>query len=1179
MKRLIVSFFILNVVSFAQTDVSGTISSNTTWDASGSPYTITGNTVIMDGVTLTIDPGVTVIFNQSVSLGALNGGTLIAQGAEEDSIYFRLSDTNSDNNSDAIIFNLGSVGTTVATDTNYVSGSVFSYVYLKVQVQLNENLLINNSTISAKFIDDTWNNNNALIINNSKIKNIVNLAYPNYQKDLDLFLYNSIIDSVSYVFNNSYNGMFKANNSHFYRIGQLCLNETSWSDQEIIVENCTFDGLGRFYSTGSYNKEADISITNSTFNNIGQESGNYDFRTFILGEGQIEIQNSRFNNITGSFIGRGDYYADNFFTHENFSNIEISNSVFSNGDSYYFIEQNEFNYTGQINLTNNLFIDFESNIFFLADVLDAQNNALYDINSNYLLYLNDGSTITQDLNDNYWGTKSSLVIDSLIYDFYDDPNFNTPIANYTPFLLAPPDSLVGLPSSITNISLKTDSTYQTTLTENIDPGDTLFIELTGVDTDSLYKGLSVVWVVNIQTQDTIYITLIESSEMSGLYRGSVFTGVNTDNIHDIIEGQDGQMLEIISRMNFNQRVTVFIGDRVMQVQNLDIGRDEDLQHLVSHTPNINFRYYDSAGETQTYTLIQVSDDPIFSSSVMWSGSFFTSDTSFGYNGEPLEDGFTYYLRVKVGAGSFYSNWSYLTFRMNTKPTAPILVYPINNEVFIPPVELQVLNTTDAEDDTITYSFNVYSNVTLTTKVDSATAVAEGTDTTSWQITTILFDNEQYFWTVSSNDSYEESVILDTGLFLININNDAPETFILSMPLVDTEVQNLSPVFIWHPANDPDPIDTVYYKLMLDTPDPGVVIFEVGADTSFQVTNALMDNTEYFWQVTAEDVIGFQTINEGGYQTFYTNVSNDPPSASTLVAPLNGSIQTGLTPNFYWTEAVDPDPLDHVSYTMNWWPLGVLPYITSINTDSTGATPDEDIPDNAQFGWMVVANDMHDSQSSSDTSYFYTDAFPEPPLNFATVFPENNVEGLATEVEFVWEETDDPDPIEEISYRIVYASDWEDSSTYIYSETIQDTSLIISLADNSQYYWLVEALDSDGFIVGSNDNTPNTIVVGTLSIDGDLIPIEFALHQNYPNPFNPVTTLRYDLPENGHVNIIIYDMMGRQVKTLVSQSQDAGYKSVIWNAANDYGKPVSAGIYLYQIQAGEYISTKKMVLLK
>jgi len=125
-------------------------------------------------------------------------------------------------------------------------------------------------------------------------------------------------------------------------------------------------------------------------------------------------------------------------------------------------------------------------------------------------------------------------------------------------------------------------------------------------------------------------------------------------------------------------------------------------------------------------------------------------------------------------------------------------------------------------------------------------------------------------------------------------------------------------------------------------------------------------------------------------------------------------------------------------------------------------------------------------------------------------------------------------------------------------------------------------DSFTFTVCDNslcDTATVQITIHALSIDETSLPTEYAIHQNYPNPFNPITTLRYDLPENSLVNIIIYDMLGREVKTLINQTQDAGYKSVVWNATNDYGKPVSAGIYLYQIQAGEYISTKKMVLLK
>jgi hypothetical protein len=102
---------------------------------------------------------------------------------------------------------------------------------------------------------------------------------------------------------------------------------------------------------------------------------------------------------------------------------------------------------------------------------------------------------------------------------------------------------------------------------------------------------------------------------------------------------------------------------------------------------------------------------------------------------------------------------------------------------------------------------------------------------------------------------------------------------------------------------------------------------------------------------------------------------------------------------------------------------------------------------------------------------------------------------------------------------------------------------------------------------------------TLSQKIGVIPAAYALHQNYPNPFNPVTTLRYDLPTEDYVTIIIYDLSGREINQLVNTNQPAGQKSVQWNATDMHGKPVSAGVYLYQIQAGEFIQTRKMVLLK
>ena len=94
-----------------------------------------------------------------------------------------------------------------------------------------------------------------------------------------------------------------------------------------------------------------------------------------------------------------------------------------------------------------------------------------------------------------------------------------------------------------------------------------------------------------------------------------------------------------------------------------------------------------------------------------------------------------------------------------------------------------------------------------------------------------------------------------------------------------------------------------------------------------------------------------------------------------------------------------------------------------------------------------------------------------------------------------------------------------------------------------------------------------------------LPKKIVLSQAYPNPFNPATTISYRLLDANHVRVDIYDMVGNKVCTLVNQRQDAGTRSILWNAINDRGQPVAAGVYLYTVQAGGDWISKKMVLLK
>jgi hypothetical protein len=94
-----------------------------------------------------------------------------------------------------------------------------------------------------------------------------------------------------------------------------------------------------------------------------------------------------------------------------------------------------------------------------------------------------------------------------------------------------------------------------------------------------------------------------------------------------------------------------------------------------------------------------------------------------------------------------------------------------------------------------------------------------------------------------------------------------------------------------------------------------------------------------------------------------------------------------------------------------------------------------------------------------------------------------------------------------------------------------------------------------------------------------VPHTFDLHQNYPNPFNPITTIQYDIPERVQVQIIIYNMVGHEIKSLLNEYQNPGLNSVKWDATNNHGKTVSAGLYIYKISVGNYQKSRKMVLLK
>ena len=136
-----------------------------------------------------------------------------------------------------------------------------------------------------------------------------------------------------------------------------------------------------------------------------------------------------------------------------------------------------------------------------------------------------------------------------------------------------------------------------------------------------------------------------------------------------------------------------------------------------------------------------------------------------------------------------------------------------------------------------------------------------------------------------------------------------------------------------------------------------------------------------------------------------------------------------------------------------------------------------------------------------------------------------------------------------------------------TRTWYDVSSVCFLNENvgwvSGDYGLILATNNGGGIVGIQ---PNEII--------SYLPNTYLLSQNYPNPFNPSTTIKWQMPKAGLVTLKIYDVLGREVTILVNEELNAGNHETVFDASH-----FSSGVYFYQIKAGDYINTKKMILVK
>ena len=233
------------------------------------------------------------------------------------------------------------------------------------------------------------------------------------------------------------------------------------------------------------------------------------------------------------------------------------------------------------------------------------------------------------------------------------------------------------------------------------------------------------------------------------------------------------------------------------------------------------------------------------------------------------------------------------------------------------------------------------------------------------------------------------------------------------------------------------------------------------------------------------------------------------------------------------------------------------------------------------------------ENGTDHTAFMGEAFNVPPNPVALIGPADEtvltIDGTNadTETGIFWTNGSDPDgtPVEYILELIVENTgdtlDTVLTTSNIFFENQEFLDYMVdSEVTHLDIIWNVYTFDGfDG--VGSSNGPWSLMIDGgwALNVDNSTIPEVFALHNNYPNPFNPTTNIGYDIPELSKVSIDIYNIAGNKVKTLVSKEHQPGRYKVQWNATNESGAPVATGMYIYKIRAKDFVSVKKLLLMK
>lgn len=240
--------------------------------------------------------------------------------------------------------------------------------------------------------------------------------------------------------------------------------------------------------------------------------------------------------------------------------------------------------------------------------------------------------------------------------------------------------------------------------------------------------------------------------------------------------------------------------------------------------------------------------------------------------------------------------------------------------------------------------------------------------------------------------------------------------------------------------------------------------------------------------------------------------------------------------------------------------------------------------------LTVENPL--GYSCSDTTQVTVTPINDFPKPFDLISPSDSThindlrkstENQMKSIHFIWSQSENVDKIngDSIVYEFYLGVDPLPENNRLMTTT-SDTSYDYESGDqmgSNCYFWSVKAKDNHNSFIWASHTWSLINITSVQDQNGPSIPETFKLYPNYPNPFNPETNITYEIPTKGWVHIKIYNTQGQLIRSLVNQEQSFGNHNMIWNGLDEYGKPVSCGLYIYSVSYNNHLHLNKMMLIK